>query len=167
MGHESPFPLVPQQIRVGQTVGRTQNRSYFEIMAEKTEGKRKFALWIEESTLEQVRKWYKADNCSSQSEFIDKAIHFYIGFISSENGSDYLPKIIISTLKGIVNDSDNRISRILFKLAVEQAITMNVVAATCNISREQLEKLRGTCVAQVKRTNGAYAFEDAFDFQKR
>ena len=136
-------------------------------MAEKTEGKRKFALWIEESTLEQVRKWYKTDNCSSQSEFIDKAIHFYIGFISSENGSDYLPKIITSTVKGIVNGSDNRISRILFKLAVEQAITMNVVAATCNISREQLDKLRGTCVSQVKRTNGAYSFEDAFDFQKR
>ena len=54
-----------------------------------------------------------------------------------------------------------------FKLAVEQAITMNVVAATCNIGREQLEKLRGTCVAQVKRTNGSYSFEDAFDFQKR
>lgn len=137
-----------------------------EEAAEK-EGKRKFALWIKESTLEQVRKWYRMDNCSSQSEFIEKAIWFYVGFISSDNGSDYLPKIIISTLKGIVNDSDNRISRILFKLAVEQAITMNVVAATCNISREQLEKLRGTCVSQVKRTNGAYSFEDAFDFQKR
>ena len=136
-------------------------------MAENTEGKRKFALWIRESSLEQVRKWYKADNCSSQSEFIEKAIHFYIGYISSENGSDYLPRIITSTVKGIVNDSDNRISRILFKLAVEQAITMNVVAATCGIGREQLEKLRGTCVAQVKRSNGVYAFEDAFDFQKR
>lgn len=67
----------------------------------------------------------------------------------------------------MINDSDNRISRILFNLAVEQAITMNVVAATCNISREQLDKLRGTCVAQVKRTNGTYSFEDAFDFQKR
>ena len=136
-------------------------------MAENTEGKRKFALWIRESSLEQVRKWYKADDCSSQSEFIEKAIHFYIGYISSENGSDYLPKIITSTVKGIVNDSDNRISRILFKLAVEQAITMNVVAATCGIGREQLEKLRGTCVAQVKRSNGVYSFEDAFDFQKR
>ena len=61
----------------------------------------------------------------------------------------------------------NKISRILFKLAVEQAITMNVVAATCGIGREQLEKLRGTCVAQVKRSNGVYSFEDAFDFQKR
>ena len=94
---------------------------------EENEGKRKFALYIRESTLEQVRKWYPLDDCTSQSEFIEKAVKFYIGFISSDNGSDYLPKIIISTLKGIVNESDNRISRILFKMAVEQAITMNVV----------------------------------------
>ena len=134
---------------------------------DENDGKRKFALYIRESTLEQVRKWYLQDNCTSQSEFIEKAIQFYIGFISSENGSDYLPKIITSTLKGIVNESDNRISRILFKMAVEQAITMNVVAATCNISRDQLDKLRGTCVAQVKRTNGAYSFENAYDLQKR
>lgn len=134
---------------------------------DENDGKRKFALYIRESTLEQVRKWYSQDNCTSQSEFIEKAIQFYIGFISSENGSDYLPKIITSTLKGIVNESDNRISRILFKMAVEQAITMNVVAATCNISRDQLDKLRGTCVAQVKRTNGAYSFENAYDLQKR
>ena len=134
---------------------------------DENDGKRKFALYIRESTLEQVRKWYSQDNCTSQSEFIEKAIQFYIGFISSENGSDYLPKIITSTLKGIVNESDNRISRILFKMAVEQAITMNVVAATCNISRDQIEKLRGTCVAQVKRSNGAYSFENAYDLQKR
>ena len=137
-----------------------------EEMDEK-EGKRKFALYIRESTLEQVRKWYPLDDCTSQSEFIEKAVKFYIGFISSDNGSDYLPKIIISTLKGIVNESDNRISRILFKLAVEQAITMNVVAATCNISQEQLDQLRGMCVSQVKKTNGSYAFTDAYDLQKR
>jgi len=131
------------------------------------DGKRKFALYIRESTLEEVRKWYPLDNCTSQSEFIEKAVQFYIGFISSNNGSDYLPKIIVSTLKGIVNESDNRISRILFKMAVEQAITMNVVAATCSINRDQLDKLRGTCVAQVKRTNGAYSFENAYDLQKR
>ena len=92
---------------------------------------------------------------------------FYAGYLFSEGSGDYLPKIITSTLKGIVNESDNRISRILFMMAVEQAITMNVVAATCNISRDQLDKLRGTCVAQVKRSNGAYSFENAYDLQKR
>lgn len=138
-----------------------------ESKMETKEGKRKFALWIKESTLEKVRQWYESDNRSSQSEFIEKAVLFYVGYLASESAGDYLPKIIVSTLKGIVNESDNRISRILFKLAVEQAIAMNVIAATCNISPEQLEKLRGTCVAQVKRTNGSYSFEDAFDFQKR
>lgn len=137
-----------------------------EEMMEK-ESKRKFALWVKESTLEQVRKWYPMDNCSSQSEFIEKAVWFYVGFLSTNSGGDYLPKILVSTLKGMMNDSDNRISRILFKLAVEQAITMNVVAATCNIPRDQLEKLRATCVTQVKKSNGSYAFEDAYNFQER
>jgi hypothetical protein len=134
---------------------------------DENECKRKFALYIRESTLEQVRKWYPLDDCTSQSEFIEKAVLFYIGFISSNSGSDYLPRIIVSTLKGIVNESDNRISRILFKLAVEQAITMNVVAATCSISREQLDQLRSMCVSQVKKTNGSYSFADAYDLQKR
>ena len=134
---------------------------------ETKEGKRKFALWIRESTLEKVRQWYDRDNCASQSEFIEKAVLFYVGYLASNNAGDYMPKIIVSTLKAIVNESDNRISRILFKLAVEQAITMNVVAATCNINRDQIEKLRGTCIAQVKRSNGAYSFENAYDLQKR
>ena len=138
-----------------------------EEMGDDKESKRKFALYIKESTLENVRKWYPLDDCSSQSEFIEKAVLFYIGFLSAETGGDYLPKIIVSTLKGIVNESDNRISRVLFKLAVEQAITMNVVAATCNISREQLDRLRGLCVSQVKKSNGSYSFTDAFDQQKR
>lgn len=131
------------------------------------EVKRRFQLWLKPSVLQMADDLYEKDNCGSRSEFIEKAIQFYAGYLYGESAGDYLPKILISTLKGILNESDNRISRVLFKLAVEQAITMNVVAATCNISRDQLEKLRGTCVSQVKRSNGAYSFEDALDFQKR
>ena len=129
--------------------------------------KRRFQLWLKPSVLDMAEQLYESDNCISKSEFIEKAIMFYAGYLFSEGSGDYLPRIITSTLKGIVNESDNRISRILFKMAVEQAITMNVVAATCNISRDQIEKLRGTCVAQVKRSNGAYSFENAYDLQKR
>lgn len=131
------------------------------------EVKRRFQLWLKPSVLQMADDLYEKDNCGSRSEFIEKAIQFYAGYLYGESAGDYLPKILISTLKGILNESDNRISRVLFKLAVEQAITMNVVAATCNISKDQLEKLRGTCVSQVKRSNGAYSFEDALDFQKR
>lgn len=129
--------------------------------------KRRFQLWLKPSVLNMAEELYEGDNCASRSEFIEKAIMFYAGYLYAERARDYLPRIVTSTLKGIVDESDNRISRILFKLAVEQAITMNVVAATCNISRDQLDKLRGMCVSQVKKTNGAYSFNDAYDLQRK
>ncbi len=41
-------------------------------MAENTEGKRKFALWIRESSLEQVRKWYYQQPDRKQRRQIDE-----------------------------------------------------------------------------------------------
>ena len=130
------------------------------------EVKRKFALWIKESTLDMVENIYKEDNCGSRSEFIEKAIIFYIGYLSSNDNSQYLPNILTSTLKSIVAESDNRMNRMIFKLAVELARTMNVVAATQNSDKELLNKLRGECVKEVKRLNGSFSLDDAYNWQK-
>lgn len=130
------------------------------------EPKRKFALWIRESSLDMTKEFYPKDNCSSQSEFIEKAIVFYCGYLASEKNNQYLPSIITSTLKGIVAESDNRMSRMLFKIAVELAVMQNVVAATNEIDEVTLNRLRGECVKEVKRLNGSLSFDDALDWQK-
>lgn len=70
--------------------------------------KRKFALWATEETLEKTKTWYKKDNCFSRSEFIEKAIDFYVGYLSSGENESYLPNIVISTLKGIIRRSTRR-----------------------------------------------------------
>ena len=130
--------------------------------AEQTrETKRKFALWIRESSLDMAKQLYKEDNCASQSEFIEKAILFYAGYLLSGKSNRYLPNIITSTLKGIVDESDNRMSRMLFKLAVEVDMMMNVLAAGMEIPEEQMEALRPQCVRNVKRTHGMISLEDA------
>lgn len=128
--------------------------------------KRKFALWIDDSTLELARNMHEKDNCSSQSEFISKAIIFYAGYLSAEDNKKYLPNVVTSTLKSIVAESDNRISRMLFKVAVELAIMMNVVASASEIDPVTLERLRGECVKEVKRLNGSFSFDDAVNWQK-
>ena len=130
------------------------------------EVKRKFALWIKESSLNLVANLYKDDNCGSKSEFIEKAIIFYAGYLSSNDNSQYLPNVVTSTLKSIVAESDNRMSRLIFKLAVELAVTMSVIAATQEIDKESLQKLRGECVKEVKRLNGSFSFDDAYDWQE-
>ena len=130
------------------------------------EVKRKFALWIKQSTIDMVEGIYKEDNCSSRSEFIEKAIIFYVGYLSSNDNSQYLPNVVTSTLKSIVAESDNRMSRLIFKLAVELAMTMNIIASSQDIDKMILTKLRGECVKEVKRLNGSFSFDDAYDWQK-
>ena len=134
--------------------------------AEKKEIKRRFQLWIRPSTLELADTLYEKDNCDSRSEFIEKAILFYAGYLSAEDNKTYLPNIVTSTLKSIVAESDHRQNRMIFKLAVELAVMMNVVAANNNIDPVLLERLRGECVKEVKRLNGSFSFDDAVSWQK-
>lgn len=128
--------------------------------------KRRFQFWVKPSTLELVCRYMEDDNCSSQSEFIEKAVLFYTGYLSAKENKNYLPNIVTSTLKGIVAESDNKQSRLLFKLAVEMAMMMNLLAASQEVDKVSLERLRGECVREVKRLNGSFSFEDALYWQK-
>lgn len=130
------------------------------------EVKRRFQLWLKPSTLRLADKLFEDDNCASRSEFIEKAILFYAGYICAQDGKAYLSNVITSTLKGIVAESTNQISKMLFKQSVELAMLMNIIAATQDIDRDTLSRLRGECVKEVKRTNGNFSFKDALDWQK-
>lgn len=128
--------------------------------------KNKFALYIRDSTMDIIEQKYRADNCSSKSEFIEKAILFYAGYLDSNSSEEYNSKMLASTLKSIIEESDNRIGRLIFKMAVELAMTMNIIAATHDIDDISLEKLRGECVKEVKKRNGNFSFDDAVKWQK-
>lgn len=127
--------------------------------------KKKFSLWVHEETLKSVDELYKQDNCISRSEFIEKAILFYVGYLTAANDKSYLPNMFLSTMKAIVDESDNRTGRALFKLAVEMAMLMNIVAADHEIDAFALERLRGECVQEVKRLNGNFSMRDAMEWQ--
>jgi metal-responsive CopG/Arc/MetJ family transcriptional regulator len=141
------------------------NERMKENMAEK-DLKRKFALWIRPSLLEEVDSHYKSDNCASRSEFMEKALRFYIGYLSSQENQDYLADVIPSTVKGIVDESSNRMGRLLFKMAVEQAVTSNILAAVCEVDYQELERLRNQCIQQIRKTNGMISFDEALKWQK-
>ena len=128
--------------------------------------KYKFALWIYPKTLEKVKEVYKKDNCRSKSEFIEKAIEFYIAHITAKDESSYLPSMFLSSLKSIITESDNKNNRMLFKIAVELSILQNIIAGTNDIDKLTLNRLRGECIKEVKRLNSTLSFEDAVDWQK-
>ena len=127
--------------------------------------KKKFALYIHDSALDVARQWYARDNCASISEFIEKAVLFYGGYVANEKNQNYLPNIVISTLKSIMRDSENRHNRNLYRIALEMSMLMNVIAATHHIPEESLVKLRGTCEDEIKRINGTLSLDTAVQWQ--
>lgn len=126
----------------------------------------KFALRISPETQQLVKELCPRDNCQSQNEFIEKAIRFYAGYVSGQEAAAYLPPALVAALRGTLQDSEGRTARLLFKLAVEISMMMNVLAAGMEISEEDLKKLRARCVADVKKSNGSISLADAVHFQK-
>ena len=119
--------------------------------------KRKFALWLYPETLEKIGQLYTADDCRSKSEFIEKAVQFYIDHLTAEDQRSMLPNAMLSSMKSIVAESDNRICRLLFKMAVELAVTMNVVAVNSDIDDiTSQRKRRSRCTAKVNRNGCRY-----------
>ena len=125
----------------------------------------KFAAYLYPETLDKIKELYRGDDCSSKSEFIEKAVRFYIGYLTAEDKSNYLPNMFLSNMRAIASESDNRVSRMLFKLAVEQAMMMNIMAANYDIEPGTLSRLRGSCVEEVKRLGGSFSMKDAGEWQ--
>ena len=134
--------------------------------ANRKEVKRRFQLWIRPSVLALAAKHMEEDNCASQSEFIEKAVIFYAGYLSAKENKSYLPNVVTSTLKGIVAESDSKQGRLLFKLAVEMAVVENILAAVCDVDELEVTRLRGQCVKEIKSTNGLLSFEEALRWQR-
>ena len=99
------------------------------------------------------------------NEFVEKAISFYAGYVASERNQNYFPNIVISTMKSIMRDSENRQNRNLYRIAVELGMLMNVMAATHDIPRDALDKLRGDCEEEIKRINGTLSLDTAVKWQ--
>jgi hypothetical protein len=127
--------------------------------------KERYTLWLKTETLDLIEKTYKADNCSTKNEFIEKAVEFYSGYLSQKDNENYFSNIVISTIKAIVDESATKTQRIIFKQAVELATVENILAVREKIDKITLERLRGKCVEEVKRLNGQFDFTDAMLWQ--
>lgn len=130
-------------------------------------GKEKFALWMTPEAKKEVEDHYQADNCQSKSEYIEKAIRFYSGYLDTEQADSYLPRVLAEVLEGKLSALGSRTGKLLFKLSVEEAIMAQIVACGFDIDLDTLKKVRVNCIKDTRETNGEIDFEDALRFQKR
>ncbi len=54
--------------------------------------KERTAVWLYPETIERLDGWLNQDNCKSRSEFIEKALCFYMGYLGTEDTSSFFPR---------------------------------------------------------------------------
>lgn len=102
----------------------------------------------------------------SRSQFICKAVEYYLAALNVKDISNILSPAVESSIRASVRLSEMNISSILFKLAVETDMMMHITAATNEIDKGTLKDLREMCVEEVKSTIGRINFDSAVRTQK-
>ena len=132
-----------------------------------SEGKVRKGFYIEEELLEQMDGLLEQADVKSRNEFLNQALKFYIGYLTSEKIENYMISTISSVMHSTVKDSENRMARAMYKLAVETSKLSHVIAYSHGVDEEALRKLQAKCTDEVKRINGAVMFEDAYYYQNQ
>ena len=126
----------------------------------------RIGVYINNELLARCDAAMEKTNTDSRSEFIREAIEHYIAVLNMKESSRVLTPALESVIGSKIALTEDRISRILFKLGVEVAMMGNIIAATHDIDEDSLSALRRFCTNEVAAIGGKYSFEDAVEFQK-
>ena len=102
----------------------------------------------------------------SRSTYIEQAVNFYSGYLQAQAHSDYLSAAVTKAIEGAIENTENRLARMMFKEAVELAKLTSMLADINEMDDDEIERLHYKCVQEVKRINGMITFEDIIKRQK-
>ena len=129
------------------------------------ENKNRHTVWLTDEAWAKVKNHYRTDNCSTQNEYIEKAIQLYSGYLDTEQADSYLPRVLSDVLEGKLSALSSRVGRLLFKLS--DAVMGHLIATATDVDMDTLKKVRVRCIKDVKETNGEIDLEGAYKYQKR
>ena len=101
-------------------------------------------------------------NAGNSNAFVRDAIKFYIEWLNRESTEMFLTPALESVITAKLRDSENRISRMLFKLAVGQNFLAHLYASTMDCDEIFIKTLYTDAQDEVRETNGSVSVTDAF-----
>ena len=119
----------------------------------------KFAFYLTPEEKAQLERRYSEDGSTSQTAFVQNALHFYLDYLSPQNAGQFLPAAILSAIEGRLGMFQHQLSAQLFKLAVEHEMGLRTLVDCINLDEAYLQQQRTRSVKSVKATNGQLSLE--------
>lgn len=128
-----------------------------------TDKKERVPVWLEPIVIRKLESLLGIENVDNISQLIAKAVDFYIGYVGTNDATQFLSQILVGVVDSSIKQTENRQATNLFRLAVELNIATRILAAGMDLPDRYIEKLRADAVKEVKKNNGKVRFEDALE----
>lgn len=101
----------------------------------------------------------EVDGSKSFQEFCERAVKFYIAYLSGKDHENYVTRTLDGALRGMFNQfaEDIRRSNSKVAIAVEELMLANVL--THDYTPEELRRVRGQAAEVIKKYNGPASLE--------
>ena len=115
-------------------------------------------------------QWDRCERISNQkgygsrNAFIRDAVDFYCSWLEKEQSERFLTPALESVISAKIRDSEERINRNLFKIAVDISILSKIVLDSDGggYDEDYLDEMRRDSIREVSETNGAIRMDERF-----
>ena len=121
--------------------------------------KERFAFYLTPEKKAILERRYREDGSRSMTAFIERAVDFYLDYLSANDAGLFLPTAIKSYVDGRLGQLENQMSSLLYKQAVEQDMVAGILADAYQFSEDDLQRRRAESINNVKKTNGRISLD--------
>ena len=127
--------------------------------------KKRRGIYFDDETIGLCDAGVALTGAKNRSEFLADAAKFYTAVLMKDNTAEVLTPALESVIHASVKDTENHLSRVMYKQAIANAMIMHVMAEVYDIDVKRLDEIRSVCVREINRLNGKFKFEDAVDYE--
>ena len=121
--------------------------------------KEKFPLYLSPEKKAILERRYQEDGSRSITAFIERAVDFYLDYLSANNAGLFLPTSIKSYVDGRLGQLENRMASLLYKQAVEQDMVAGILADAYQFNEDDLQRRRTESINNVNKTHGRISLD--------
>lgn len=126
---------------------------------------KRICLYLPNEIIEMCDGNLSLAEAKSRNQFIIDAIRLYDCVLHKDANTNLLTPAFETVIDARLDLTEYRLSQIIFKLAVEMAYTMNILAGAFELEPEKLELMKDRVLYEVKSINGAINLKDIIKYQ--
>ena len=125
------------------------------------EESKKVPIIFTRDQIENMDNFIKENEGYSRSSFVREAVDYYLGYIDMNENVNYISPLINQNIKLILSRFEDRMSEMIFKMAVEVCKSNILTAYQSELSDQALDYLDRTSKRIVAEHNGTLDLEES------